>query len=241
MNTNIVHMIWIGDELSLMSQLSIKLWQRQNMIPYLWSYSNNIKNIPKGVVLKDASEIMAKESLFTFQGYGVGLFNGGKGSYSHWSDIFQLKLLKKYGGWYSQLDVACLKMPEETEYYFANHSDPNIVNTFIMKTPPDAPFIQDCIFEYENKINIQTADKIAWLDGMKIIGSHIRKNQLSSFVSSNTTECGCDKYTQTNHMPGTNIEFIHWCNALCGDPKAPTSKYHKESVYYKLLQQENLI
>jgi hypothetical protein len=110
-----------------------------------------------------------------------------------------------------------------------------------MKTPRDAPFIEDCIFELENKVNIQTADKIAWLDGMRIIGSHITKKQLSYFVSRDTTECGCHKYTKTNNIPGTNIEFIHWCNALCGDPQESISNYSKESVYYKLLEQENLI
>jgi hypothetical protein len=240
-SNNTVNMVWIGDSLSLLGILSIKTWQRFGFVPQVWSYSN-IQNLPHGVISKNAEEIMPKESLFTFEGIPQeGLSNGGHGSYSHWSDIFQLKLLEKYGGWYSQLDVAVIKTPKLTDYFFANHAYPNIVNTFVMKVPIDAPFISGCISELKEKINKKTAKNIGWLDSMKIVGSHVRKNNLSNFISYNSIECGCHRLTHTDSLISDNVEFIHWCNALCGNIDKLISECHKNSIIYKLLKHENLI
>jgi len=73
---------------------------------------------------------------------------------------------------------------------------------------------------------------------MKIIGSHVYAN-LRSFISENTFECGCRIYTDTPEMPADNIEFVHWCNALCGPLREGPSR--TDSLYYRLLRQENLI
>ena len=233
----IVHLVWIGESLSLMGQLTIKLLQRQGKIPHLWSY-DDIKNVPDGVERRDAAEILPKESIFSFQGYHDGLENGGKGSVSHWSDMFQLMLLQKYGGWYSQLDVACMKFPEPCEYYFARHYDHGIINTFIMHMPKDAPFLNECIAELATKINKSTSSSFGWLDSMKIIGSHVYA-KLPQFISDKTFECGCRIFTDTNAMPNDEIEFVHWCNALCGTVR--NGPVREDSLYYRLLKQEYLI
>jgi len=231
---NLVHLVWIGNKFSLLEQLSIKLLQKQNLVPHLWSY-NEIENVPDGVVLCDASEIMPEESIFTFQGIREGLPNEGKGSVSHWSDRFQLKLLQKYGGWYSQLDVACLKLPEDREYYFAGSDSVGIV-TYIMKAPKGAPFLRDCIDELTEKINGSTP--FDWSDSMQIIGNHVCES-LPDFISTDNYECGVEKYMDGDEIPGDNIEFIHWCNALCGEKK--NDPKNSNSLYYKLLKQEGLI
>ena len=153
-NINNVHFVWIGERLSLLEQLSIKSFQRHGFIANLWSY-NLITNVPENTILRNAEEILSKDSLFSFQGTtNLSLTNNGIGSFSHWSDTFQLLLLKKYGEWYSQLDVSCLKRPEDSEYYFSPHpGSRKLMNTFIMKTPPDAPFIDDCLIDLRQKIN----------------------------------------------------------------------------------------
>lgn len=233
----VIHFVWIGEDLPLMGQLSIKLFQKHGFTPHLWSY-NKILNVPDGVVPREASEILGKDSIFTFQGFAPGLENGGKGSVSHWSDIFQLKLLQKYGGWYSQLDVACLKVPEPCEYYFAQHGRPEICNTFIMRTPKGAPFLEDCITELMAKINKSTMSTISWLDSMRIVGSHVH-TKLPQFVSKNTFECGCHVFTDTNAMPNAQYEFIHWCNAICGSIR--NGPVHEDTLYYKLLKDVELV
>lgn len=241
-DNSIVHMVWIGNKLPPLAILCIKLWQRHNIVPYLWSYST-IDNIPNGVIHKDASEIMPLDSMFTFQGdrEGIALANDGKGSYAHWSDIFQLVLLNKYGGWYSQLDVAPLIVPTNKTYYFAHHEINGIVNTFIMKSPSNNLFMSECIEEMNREINKDTAHKIKWLDGMRIIGKHIYEKSLQCNISKHTIECGLDMFVHSNSRPAKKMEFIHWCNAKCKDQDKLINKCNQRSFLYELLKQENIV
>jgi hypothetical protein len=241
-NDNIVHMVWIGDKLPPLAILSIKLWQRHNIIPYLWSYSS-IENVPTGVVSKNASEIIPSDSMFTFQGdrENITLANDGKGSYAHWSDIFQLALLHKYGGWYSQLDVAPLNIPINRTYYFAHHSMRGIVNTFIMKTPPNAPFIIQCLEQMNKEVNKNTAHQIKCYDNMRIIGKYIHENSLQQYVSTNTIECGLDFFVHSKSRPVEKVEFIHWCNSKCENQDDLIYECNKKSFLYELLKQESIV
>src|SRR5262245_58988015 len=110
----IVHLCWpVGPPLTLMERLTLSLWKRHGFTPHLWSYDHTqTAAAPPGVVKRDAREIMPESSLFRFQserGFAPGK---GKGSLSHWSDQFQVALLYRHGGWYSQLDLSCLKVPD---------------------------------------------------------------------------------------------------------------------------------
>jgi hypothetical protein len=241
-NNNIVHTVWIGDKLPPLAILSIKLWQRHNITPYLWSYSS-IENVPSGVVCKNASEIMPSDSMFTFQGdrENINLANNGKGSYAHWSDIFEMTLLNKYGGWYSQLDVAPLNLPINRTYYFAHHCMRNIVNTFVMKTPPNAPFITQCLDQMNREINKNTAHQIKWYDCMRIIGKYINENSLQEHISTNTIECGLDFFVHSKSRPVEKVEFIHWCNSKCENQDDLIYECNKKSFLYELLKQESIV
>lgn len=123
----IVHAVWIGDSLSLLEQLTIKLLQKNGHQVHLWCY-DRIKNVPKDTVIRDASDILPKNSIFSFQGQPLPYIpNGGIGSLSHWSDQFQMKLLNIEGGIYTQLDVAYLWPLDFTqEYMFVNHMEKSL-------------------------------------------------------------------------------------------------------------------
>ena len=47
--------------------------------------------------------------------------------------------------------------------------------------PFQAKTVHSIIEELEKKVNESTSDKIGWLDGMRIIGSHVYKNNLKRF------------------------------------------------------------
>ena len=79
---------------------------------------------------------------------------------------------------------------------------------------------------------------IHWIDSMQIIGSHVHA-KLPQYISSKTFECGCHIFTHTNAIPSEELEFIHWCNALCGDIRNGST--NTETLYYKLLQEVDLI
>jgi hypothetical protein len=231
-----LHCVWVGNNpLSILELLSIKIYQQKGFIVNLWIY-NTINNIPDGVLIRDANEIMPEDSIFKFDRQD----HFGHGSVSHWSDIFQLKLLNQYGGWYSQLDVSCLKIPQNTEYYFAHHENTisnQTINTYIMQLPKNAPFLDDCIQELSYTINKDSMRTIDWLDSMKLIGTHVFKNNLDKFISYNTQECGKDTLTMTNTRPNSKLEFIHWCNAAFKLKNNPIPN----SFYHQLLQENGLI
>ena len=230
-------MVWVGGGLSLMSRLTLSLWVRRGFTPHVWSYGS-VEGVPSGAVVRDAGEVLPAESLFTFQGYDKNISNGGKGSYAHWSDIFQLRLLRMHGGWYSQLDVACLAVPE-CEYYFAAHGFPGVVSTFVMRLPRCAPFLDACIADLESRVNASTASEMGWYDGMRIIGSHVDSAGLGGFVSRRAVECGCAKYAMGPHGPPPGVEFVHWCNSCCPGEGSLLSR--PDSFYCRLLRGEGLI
>lgn len=230
-----VHCVWIGNPvLSLLELLSIKQYQRLNFEVQLWTYEP-IKNLPAGAVARDANEILPEASIFRFHRPG----KYGHGSPSHWSDIFQLMLLYKYGGWYSQLDVTCLR-PPTTEYYFAHHYRTprnQTINTYAMRVPPQDPFLQDCLKTLRQHVNAATLSTLDWLDSMKIIGQHVFKHNLKQHISWNNVECGKDLFAKPDKRPEENIEFIHWCNSGFESKDAP----QPGSFYAELLASHDLL
>lgn len=84
---------------------------------HLWSY-HPIANVPDGVILKNAREILPEHEVFAYQ---VG---EGKGSYSAFSNFFRYKLLLERGGWWVDADVMAIKRFEfDKPYVFASERD----------------------------------------------------------------------------------------------------------------------
>ena len=76
--SNIIQGLWIGKSLSKMEQLSIKSFLDNGHEYHLYTYSD-VKNIPKGTVIKDGNEIITENQIFTYK----------NGSYSAFSNLFR--------------------------------------------------------------------------------------------------------------------------------------------------------
>ena len=99
---DIVQGMWIGTELSIMEQLSIQSFLKNNHEYHLYVYGD-VKNIPDGAVIRDANRILPASRIFTYQ-------NGdGRGSYAGFANFFRYRLLRIEGGWWADTDVICLK------------------------------------------------------------------------------------------------------------------------------------
>ena len=61
----IVHGVWIGDELSLLERLTIKLFQDQGHEFHLWSYKP-LENTPAGTTWRDAAVSSIPYSSWSF-------------------------------------------------------------------------------------------------------------------------------------------------------------------------------
>ena len=65
-------------------------------------------NIPEGVIIGDANEILDKKYIFKHW----------SGNYATFADIFRYKLLYERGDWWVDLDLICLKPLPKVNYFF---------------------------------------------------------------------------------------------------------------------------
>jgi Alpha 1,4-glycosyltransferase conserved region/Glycosyltransferase sugar-binding region containing DXD motif len=107
---------------------------------HLYSYSPKLE-VPAGVELKDAAELLEKDGYFTYQK------GAGAGSHAAFSNLFRYKLLAERGGWWVDTDVICLsgEIPRFDEF-FAYESQ-EIVNGAVLFFQRWDPLMLDCFNE----------------------------------------------------------------------------------------------
>lgn len=64
-NDNMVHTLWIGEELSAMELLTLQSFSDCGFSVQLWCYNKNII-VPDGIIKKDANEIIEESSVFHY-------------------------------------------------------------------------------------------------------------------------------------------------------------------------------
>jgi len=249
----IIHGVWIGKKLSKMECLTIELLQRQGHEFHLWSY-DSIANVPHGVIARDASLIMPRSSIFEYRGKPLNVIpNGGIGSFAHWSDIFQVNLLYKEGGIYSQMDVAYLKQLNfKQPYVFASlwpYLWPNSIQTFLMKAPKGSLFCKECAEELEKLVVPNNMPSLDWFSTLRVITQIAQKHKLIKYSLSRIYINDLGGQRKGTHFYEDRalrpmVYIIHWSNATHFDEKdnpIPGSLYeylieHKSvDMKYKIL------
>jgi hypothetical protein len=133
MDKPIIQSLWIGTRLSVMEQLSIRSYLAQGYSFHLYVYEP-LENVPAGVVLRRAAEILGPEEIFCYQ------TGPGKGSVAAFSNSFRYKLLLERGGWWTDLDSVCLRrldFAEEHVLGLQRYPDGSQgVNSGLIKAPP---------------------------------------------------------------------------------------------------------
>jgi hypothetical protein len=111
---DIIQSLWIGDCLTLLERLSLKSFLNQGHQYHLYTYSA-LKNVPEGVVLRDANEILSSGSIFQYRDYA---------SYAPFANHFRYKLLYERGGWWADTDVVCIRpFISTTDHILATERD----------------------------------------------------------------------------------------------------------------------
>jgi mannosyltransferase OCH1-like enzyme len=112
MKNKVVQGLWIGDELSLLEQLSIKSFLANGHEYHLYVY-DDIKNIPEGTIVKEANEIIDSSEIYKNTYFSVAF------GYLGFSDYFRVKLIYDKGGFWADTDIVCLKHFDfEEDYVF---------------------------------------------------------------------------------------------------------------------------
>lgn len=144
MSDLLVKSLWIGPKLGVLHAECLQSFLTCGYSFELYCY-DEIEGIPKGVVLKDASNMFSRDQIFSYKK------GPGKGSFSAFSNVFRYALLNQLGGTWVDTDVFCLKPLEleNTPYLFSTETTESekdrITASCIIKTPPGAPIMKYCL------------------------------------------------------------------------------------------------
>ncbi|MFO7789194.1 MAG: glycosyltransferase [Bacteroidales bacterium] len=205
-----VHALWIGNQLSFVEKLTIKSFIDHGFDFNLWLYNPLVTSVPEQVNIRDAAEIIPRHDVFNYK--YTNQFGHGKGSFAGFSDIFRYKLLYEYGGWWTDMDVTCLKTPDfADDYVFRTHHSLPLVGN-IMKVPPKSELMKLCYKEASDKITENNRD---WHLPIQILADNVDKFGLSKYIRNFSNQ---DSWNIIRNLLQKNMEmpehwyFIHWVN-----------------------------
>jgi hypothetical protein len=250
MNENIINFLWIGDALNNNCILTLKSFLDHEHDVHLWAYNKQLKNVPDGVIIKDANDILPSNKIFSYKGRG----DCKKGSYGGFSDIFRYHLIHNIGGWYCDMDVTCLKnfsdiLPNQ-KYIIRPHNKTNCVAN-IFKAPKNNKFLKRCIEETESQI---TENNEYWVRPLRILNKCVQEFKFEKYIVDNNF-FGNDDIVFLEKI--LSIPFkrdvilpthaIHWCNQMVStgqwysdlrrdwDVPFPTTLYHQLLKKHKII------
>lgn len=204
------HGLWVSGALSPLEWLTIRSFLKQGYHFTLWTYQQDGYNLPEGAVCRDASEIIAKRDVFQYE--KLNQFGHGMGSFAGFSDIFRYRLLFLKGGWWTDMDVCCLKpLPDTEDYVFRNMKTGKKAVGNLMFAFPGTAMMDWCATEAARLINSENTN---WLLPLHILNDGIVKFGLQNHIRSFTNPDSwplMSKYLR-KEMPLRNWHAIHWMN-----------------------------
>ena len=96
MSNHVIQGLWFGESLTNLERLCMKSFMDNGHEFHLYVY-DELQDIPQGVIVKDANEIVPRTRIKEFRWF------------AGFSDFFRYMLLAKKGGWYVDMDVICLR------------------------------------------------------------------------------------------------------------------------------------
>lgn len=206
----IVHGLWVGASLSPLETLCLRSFVAMGHEFHLWLYEPLPHGLPAGVVQRPAEAILPANRIFRYR-HGNS-FGHGKGSLAGFSDLFRYKLLYEEGGWWTDMDVTCLRpLDFEAPYVFRRHDVLPVVGN-LMKCPKGSPLMAACFQEAAEKV---TADNRDWLLPIRILNKHIRKYQLEPYIKDITNQDRWEviEYYLHHYRPfPPKWHAFHWMN-----------------------------
>lgn len=123
--------LWVGESLPLLAQLCIRSYLDHGVEFQLFTY-REYDGVPEGTLVRDARAILPQEAVFYHE----------NGSLAPFADWFRNEFLVREGGYWTDLDVACLSdaMPQE-EVWFCEQ-EPGLVAVGVLAFPPHHPVME---------------------------------------------------------------------------------------------------
>jgi hypothetical protein len=155
------HLFWAYGEISNLEKICLNSFIRQGYALFLWTYGD-MTDVPAGVILKDAREILPENRVFKYK----------NGSYAGFANLFRYAVLSQKGGLYVDTDVICLTPSDklQTQPFLVSERKPNAnnpesssgVNNNVIYDPAPRPGdIIDLAFAFSERFPL---DKLEWGD-----------------------------------------------------------------------------
>jgi glycosyltransferase involved in cell wall biosynthesis len=214
-DNKIIHGMWVGRELSPMEFLTIRSFAHFGHEFHLWAYDDlSHYEFPKGVVIRDAEEVIPRSGVFAKSGTdretGVGRNSFG----APFSDLFRYKLLYEHGGIWADMDVTCLRPFDfEEEYAFRPHRI-GVVGS-ILKCPKKSPVMRAIYDETAATVN----EHSEWLTPNRILTRHVQEAGLDKCIvphmsnADNWMEFIRPMFESAVEIP-SDWYAIHWINEM---------------------------
>lgn len=228
----IVQGLWVGAELSAMEQMSIASFLVNGHEYHLYVYQD-VKHLPAGTVIKDASEVLPSSMIFQYRDFK---------SYSGFSNFFRYKLLLERGGWWVDTDMICLQPFDfAAAYVFSSeiNEGQEIITSGVIKTPAGSPAMAYAwqICQEKNIENLMWGET-----GPGLIGEAVRLCSLENFKQPSEVFCPLnyfewDKVLEPNEVWSFDktTYALHLWNEMwrrAGFDKDET--YHPKCLYEEL-------
>jgi hypothetical protein len=144
-----VNSLWLGERLTKLEILCASSFLKNGIGYNLYVYDPPL-DVPKGVVLKDAAEILPRTKVFRYQ---AGTFNIG--SVAGFSNLFRYTLIDRLGGWWVDTDHCCLEpFPcDSDEIYFRKPTRDGgfAIASGFFKAPAGSPVLRYCLDVFSRK------------------------------------------------------------------------------------------
>ena len=177
--SDVIQGLWVGNELSVMEQLSIASFLRNGHEYHLYVY-DDVKNIPPGTTIRDGNEILPASRIFQYK---------QQASYAGFSNFFRYKLVLERGGWWVDTDTICLRPFDfEAEYVFSSEFAMNevFINSGIFKAPVGSEVMDYAWRVCESK----DPERIVWGEtGPRLMAAAVRECALERYVQSPEVFC----------------------------------------------------
>lgn len=176
---SVVKSLWIDPVIGELQTLCINSFILNKVEFHLYTYYE-IVNVPEGVIIKDANEILNSEFIF----------KDNKKSYATFSDWFRIKLLYDTGGWWVDCDVLFVKKFNfkaryvfATESFFFGESKQIRICNAVIKMPKNSSIGKRILKVIKNRLEEVSPQEIVWTEiGAGILTKEIINSSLERYI-----------------------------------------------------------